>query len=158
MEPFCGDISAEHPEVPEGLVGVIIAPVSVAVLQEDVAVFPEPVVAGAAACSCVEVEYHGAGCLLQDLVKEAAEVLLCLLSGYLEAVYLEDAYAVGAVEADDGIGILLPVGKVILDAGVVPEARFYSQFAGFFNHGGKAAGIFFRVRSPVEGVVPDVPE
>ena len=106
----------------------------------------------------VQVEYHGAPALRPYTVEEPAQVLLGLLVGNLQSVDLENADSIFPPESKDGGGILLPVGKAVLDAGVEPKAQFQAQFPGAVRHGSQPAGIFHGVRRPVVGIVPDVPE
>ena len=140
------------------MVGVVISPVRIAVFKENVAVLPEIVVSGTASGSCIQIENNGIVRSFTNPVEKAPEIILCLLRGYLEPIYLEYAYAVFFPEADDRLGVLLPIGEVVLHAWIIPEANLHPECSRTVHHRVQPAGILDRIRSPVIGVVPDVPE
>lgn len=115
-------------------------------------------VSAAPAGRCVEIEHHGIVRGFEHTVEQAAQILLAELARDREAVDLEHAYAVVTVQAYDVVGILLPVGEIVLYAGVVPEAHLYAQAASVLHHGTQAAGIFLRVGLPVVAVAVHVAE
>ena len=151
-------IAAELPEIAQSLVGVVVAPVGVAVFKEYVSVFVEHVVASTTSCRHVKVENNLIVSLLKYSVEELAEIGLGLLGRDGEAVNLEDADAIFPIEFHDSLNVLLPVLEVVLDTRIEPEAKLDSEFLCLLDHRSQPVRVLVLCRSPVERVVPDVPE
>ena len=70
--------------------------------------------------SGIEIENHFMVGLFQHGIKQSAQVLFGCLGRYLQAVYLETTDAIFLIKSDNGLRIFLPIGKIILYAGIEP--------------------------------------
>ena len=137
---------------------IIVAPVGVSVLHEYVSVLSEHAVAAPSSCRCVEVEDYLTAALFLNSVEQRAQILFGGLRRDLKSVNLEHRYSVLSPQSEYRVGILAPVGEVVLHAGIVPKADADAELLALLDDWTQAVGELHGVRFPVILVAPDVLE
>ena len=146
----------EHPQVPQGQVRIVVAPVRVAVLQEYVAVAVLVQVPEAAVRRHVQVDAHIVVQSRGHLLEQAVYPHFGRLVVNPQPVHLERADAVETVQADEPVGVVRPARVVVVVVRLEPHADLDAQFTGLLHDRREAVGEAHLVRQPVVRIVPVV--